>query len=120
MRRFMMIAVLLGSVMAIGASQAKADHRHGGSNFGISVSYGNGFNGYGGGYGGGYGRPYGGGYGHVHGYGYGYGGGYGGFPVYRPVQVYSAPVYGVGIYSGPVYGGGYGGYGGYRGHRHCH
>jgi len=120
MRRFMMIAVLLGSVMAIGASQAKADHRHGGSNFGISVSYGNGFNGYGGGYG----RPYGGGYGHGHGhgygYGYGYGGGYGGFPVYRPVQVYSAPVYGVGIYSGPVYGGGYGGYGGYRGHRHCH
>jgi len=107
MRRFMMIAALLGCVMAIGPSRAKADHRYGGSNFGFSVSYGNGF-------GGGYGRPYGG--------GYGYRGGYGGFPVYRPVPVYSVPVYSVPVYSAPVYNvgfGGYGGYGGHHGRRHC-
>lgn len=114
MKRFMMMAVVLGGLMVVGTSTAKADHYYGRgrSNFGISISYGNGFNNVGGYYGRSvYSRPY-------SGYGYGYGGGY---PAYRPVRVYSAPAY----YSAPVYGGGYGrgvyggfGYGGHHG-RHC-
>ena len=107
MKRLMMMAVVLGGMMVVGASQAEASHRH--SGFSISIGYGNGFNNFGGGYGrGGYGRGFGGG-----GYGGGYyGGGYG-----NPYPTFSVP----------VYGGGYGGYGGYRGgygggyghHRHC-
>jgi hypothetical protein len=106
MKRFMMISAVLVAVMAAGASSAKADHRHGGSTFGISIGYGNGLNNFNVGYGrGGFGNPY---------------GGYNRFnsvPVYQPVRVYSAPVYSVPVYSAPVYGGGYGGY---RHHRHCH
>lgn len=59
MKRFMMISAVLVAVMAGGASSAKADHRHGGSNFGISIGYGNGFNKFNVGYGrGGFGNPY--------------------------------------------------------------
>jgi hypothetical protein len=99
----MMIAVALGGLMLVSASEAKADHfrGRGGSNFGISINYGSGFNNFGGGYGRGYG------YG---GRGFGYGNAY---PVYRTRSVYAVPVYSV-----PVYGGYYGG--GYGGRRHCH
>ena len=109
MKRLLMCLMLVGGLMAMTSSEARADHRHGRSNFGISISYGNGFNGmsasYGRGYG--FGNPYG---------GYGYG-----VPVYNAYPTFSVPVYRSSLYSVPVYGGGYGGgYGGFgHGHRHC-
>ena len=112
MKRFMMIVAVLVGMAAAGASTARADHRHyGRSASSFSISFGNGYNNFAYSSGrGGFGHPYG-------GYGGGFGGhGYGAYPVYRPVPVYSVPVYGVPVYGG--YGGGYGGYG--RGHRHCH
>jgi hypothetical protein len=125
MKRFMMIAVVLGGLVMAGASSAKADHLSGGgrSGFGISLNYGNGFNNFGGSYyngGSGYGSPYG-----------GYGGGYGGaYRSYNPYPTYSVPIYrggyggGYGGYGGGYGGGGYGGGGygggGYGGHHgHC-
>jgi len=109
MKRFMMIAVFAESMLMTGASTAKADHYYGRSrsNFGISISYGNGFNNFGGAYGRGYGYgvPYG-----------GYGGGFGGYRgAYQRFNAY--PTYAVPVYAVPVYRGGYGGYPGYG--RHC-
>ncbi len=107
MKRFMMIAVVLGGLMVASASDAKADHRSRGggkSRFAISVSHSSGFTNSGSSFGRRY-RPqssgypvsgggyYGGGYGTNGGYGGGYyGGGYGTY----------------GVYGGGIYGGGYG------------
>ena len=147
MKRFMMIAVVLGGLMVATASNAKADHRSGGggkSRFAISVSHSSGFNNSGSSFGrryhaqssnfpvngGGYyngGGFYGGGYrtNGVYGGGY-YGGGYGTYGFYGG-GIYGGG-YGTGIYypifAVPIYVGGFNGHnighhGGFDAHRHC-
>lgn len=105
MKRFMMIAVVLGGLMVATASDAIADHRSGRSGksrFAISVSHSNGFTNSGSSFGRGYrqqysafpvngGGFYGGGYGNYGVYGGGiYGGGYG-YGVYYPI--FAVPIY---------------------------
>ena len=90
-------AVALSCLLVLGVSSAKADHfSRGPSGPGVSISFGNGYNGFNAGYNRGYQPIYRGGYG-------------GGYPIYRSAQIYTVPVYGGG------YGGGYG----HHHHHHC-
>lgn len=114
MNRKIIVLAVLGMLVASTFKFANADHRRRGSNVGVSISYGSGYNGFGVSYGRGYpiSRPYG------YGYGYGYPSyGYGSWaPVYDPYPTFSVPVYGA-----PVFGGGFSGYGrAYGHHHHCH
>lgn len=119
MKKLLVCVAALSCLLVVGSSKTMAQCYTGGSGFGVSVNYGNGYNNFGGTYSRGYSQPYYGGYG-----GYGGGGYYGGgYPAFRSVQVYSTPIYGGG-YGGGYHGGGYnrgfGGYGGGYGHHHRH
>jgi hypothetical protein len=112
MKKLLVCMAALSCLLVVGSSNTMAQCYRGGSGFGISVNYGNGYNNFGSGYSRGFRQPYYGGYGS----GY-YGGGY---PAYRSVQVYSTPIYGGG-YHGGGYNRGFGGYGGGGyGHHHHH
>ena len=116
MKKLLVCVAALSCLLVVGSSNTMAQCYTGGSGFGISVNYGNGYNSFGGAYSRGFSQPYYGGYGVGHGGGY-YGGGY---PAYRSVQVYSTPIYG-GVYRGVGYHRNFGGFnrGGY-GHHHHH
>ena len=117
MKKLLVCVATLSCVLVAGSSCSMAQCHSGGSGFGISLNYGNGYSNFGGAYSGGYSQPsfdgYGVGYGGVYGNGGYFGGGY---PAYRSVQVYSTPIYGGGNYGGNYFGG----YGGGFGHHHHH
>ena len=110
MKNVMMMVLVLGGILMVDASTAKADHRFRGNGFrgngvSLSISYGNGFNnlnysqgrGFRGNNFGGFGQPRG---------------------VYvAPVRYNAYPVYAAPVYRGGFGGGGFGGggFGGYRG-----